>query len=149
MPIIRYFHLAVSSSSRFCTRVFDFHSKIFKLLKTIDTGLQISQASGHFGSLGHTCTLNFCPNLVQDRFRNMYLKESLTRFSMVIWRVKSEANFIWSGAKIVKRLRSRQYDPAVIERSIHVGVVLGPFIALYRSFLKASAHSFKRLLHGF
>ena len=32
--------------------------------------------------LGHT--LNFCPNLVQYRFKNMYLKESLTRSSMVI-----------------------------------------------------------------
>ena len=33
-------------------------------------------------SLGHT--LNFCPNLVQYRFKNMYLKESPTRSSMVI-----------------------------------------------------------------
>ena len=32
--------------------------------------------------LGHT--LNFCPNLVQYRFKNMYLKESLTRSSTVI-----------------------------------------------------------------
>ena len=28
--------------------------------------------------------LNFCQNLVQYRFKNMYLKESLTRSSMVI-----------------------------------------------------------------
>ena len=45
-----------------------------------------------------------------------------------------EANFISSGSKIVKRLRRRQYDPAIIERTI--GLVLGPFTALYRSFLK-------------
>ena len=47
-------------------------------------------------------------------------------------RVKGEANFISSGSKIVKRLRHRQYDPAIIERTIG----LGPFTALYRSFLK-------------
>ena len=49
-------------------------------------------------------------------------------------RVKSESNFISSGSKIVKRLRRRQYDPETIERTI--GLVLGPFTALYRSFLK-------------
>ena len=49
-------------------------------------------------------------------------------------RVKGEANFISSGSKIVKRLRRRQYDPAIIERTI--GLVLGPFTALCRSFLK-------------
>ena len=35
---------------------------------------------------------------------------------------------------LLKRLRRRQYDPAIIERTI--GLVLGPFTALYRSFLK-------------
>ena len=48
-------------------------------------------------------------------------------------RVKSDLNFISSGSKIVKRLRRRQYDPEIIERTI--GLVLGPFTALYRSFL--------------
>ena len=47
--------------------------------------------------------------------------------------VKGETNFISSGSKIVKRLRRRQYDPVIIERTI--GLVLGPFTALYRSFL--------------
>ena len=32
------------------------------------------------------------------------------------------------------RLKRRQYDPAIIERTI--GLVLDPFTALYRSFLK-------------
>ena len=48
--------------------------------------------------------------------------------------VKGETNFISSGSKIVKRLQRRQYDPAIIEMTI--GLVLGPFTALYRSFLK-------------
>ena len=52
-------------------------------------------------------------------------------------RVKSETNFTSSGSKIVKRLRRRQYDPEIIERTI--GLVLGPFTALYRSFLKHCA----------
>ena len=49
-------------------------------------------------------------------------------------RVKNESNFISSGSKIVKRLRRRQYDPEIIEKTI--GLVLGPFTAFYRSFLK-------------
>ena len=49
-------------------------------------------------------------------------------------RVKDTPNFISSGSKIGKRLRRRQYDPLVIERTI--GLVLGPSTALYRSLLK-------------
>ena len=41
---------------------------------------------------------------------------------------------ILSGSKIVKRLRRRQYDPVIIERTI--GLVLGPSTALYEPFLK-------------
>ena len=37
-------------------------------------------------------------------------------------------------SKIVKRLRCRQYDPAIIEKTIRL--VLGHFTTLYRSFLK-------------
>ena len=35
---------------------------------------------------------------------------------------------------VLKRLRRRQYDPAIIERTI--GLVFGPFTALYRSLLE-------------
>ena len=49
-------------------------------------------------------------------------------------RVKDTPNFISLGLKIVKRLRQRQYDPLIIERTI--GHVLGPCTALYRPFLK-------------
>ena len=37
-------------------------------------------------------------------------------------------------SKMVKRLRRRQYDPVIIERTI--GLVLGPSTALYEPFLK-------------
>ena len=49
-------------------------------------------------------------------------------------RVKDTPNFISSGSKIVKRIRRRQYDPLIIERTI--GLVLGPSTALYRPFLE-------------
>ena len=49
-------------------------------------------------------------------------------------RVKDTPNYISSGSKIVKRLRRRQYDPLIIERTI--GLVIGPCTALYRPFLK-------------
>ena len=52
----------------------------------------------------------------------------------LLTRVKGETNFISSGSKIVERIWRRQYDPAIIERTI--GLVLGPFTALCRSFLK-------------
>ena len=42
---------------------------------------------------------------------------------------KHSTNFISSGSKIVKRLRRRQYDPLIIERTI--GLVHGPSTALY------------------
>ena len=70
----------------------------------------------------------------------MYLKKSLRHpvcYGDLVYklrRVNGEANFISSGSKIVKRLRCRQYDQATIERTL--GHVLGPFTALYRSFLK-------------
>ena len=49
-------------------------------------------------------------------------------------RVKDTPNFFSSGSKIVKRLRRRQYVQLIIERTI--GLVLGPFTALYGPFLK-------------
>ena len=51
-------------------------------------------------------------------------------------RVKCEANSISSsGSKIVIRLRRRQYDPAIIDRT--KGLVFGPFTALYGTSLKS------------
>ena len=49
-------------------------------------------------------------------------------------RVKDTPNFISSGSKIVKRLRRRQYDPLIIEKTI--GLMLGPCTTLYRLFLE-------------
>ena len=116
--------------------------KISKLLQNCWHGvIDITSFGKHFeSSLGHT--LNFCRNLVIFRFKNMCQKESLTQSSTVILftklrRVKDTPNFISSGSKIVKRLRRRQYDPLIIERTI--GIVLGPSTTLYRPFLKHCA----------
>ena len=49
-------------------------------------------------------------------------------------RVKGAAHYISSGSKIVQRLWRRQYNPAIIKRT--VGLVLSPYIALYRFFPK-------------
>ena len=49
-------------------------------------------------------------------------------------RIKGETNFISSGSNIVKRLRRRQYDPAIIGRTICL--VLGPFTAFEEHYLK-------------
>ena len=79
---------------------------------------------------------------MQKSFQN-YVSKGITQpvfYGDLVYklrRVNSENNFISSGSKIVKRLRYRQYDPEIIERTI--GLVLGPFTALYRSFLKHCA----------
>ena len=51
-----------------------------------------------------------------------------------LMRVKDTPNSISSGSKIVKRLRRRQYDPLITEKTI--GLVLGPSTALIKHFLK-------------
>ena len=55
--------------------------------------------------------------------------------------IEGGANYISPGSKIVKRLRRRSYYPAIIERAI--GLVFGPFTALYRSFLQHCTPTYK------
>ena len=80
VPRLPSYGIYISQLVRFarcCTSVLDFHSKniwyyrYHKLRKT-------------FGKFLHH-TPNFCRNLVIFRFKNMCLKESLTRSSTVIW----------------------------------------------------------------
>ena len=61
---------------------------------------------------------------------NIYIsKKTISKFD-VFYIKKLKMMYL----KTVKRLRRRQFDPVIIERTI--GLVLGPFTALYRSFLK-------------
>ena len=83
-----YHHLVFTFHSKF--DVLDilafliFILKIFKSLqKYWNRVTDITSVGKRLESyLGHT--LNFCPNLVQFRFKNMYLKASLNWFSTVI-----------------------------------------------------------------
>ena len=67
----------------------------------------------------------------------MYLKESLTRSSTVIFLQTKEcqkrSEFHLVGLEKMKRLRRRQYDPVIIKRTI--GLVFGLSTALYTLFL--------------
>ena len=121
--------------ARCCTSVFDFHSKNLQI-----TSKLLTQGNGYhklwktFGKffMSYSEHLSkFGAISFQD-----YVSQGITHpvFYGDLRRVKGKANFISSGSKIVKRLRRRQYDPAIIERTI--GLVLGPFTALYRSFQK-------------
>ena len=117
------------------------HFVILKIFKSLQNYWHRVTDITSFGkrlesSLGHT--LNFCP-FGAISFQE-YVSKGITHpvfYGDLVYklrRVKSDSNFISSGSKIVKRLRRRQYDPEMIERTI--GLVLGPFTALYRSFLK-------------
>ena len=125
--------------ARCCTSVFDFHSK----------NLQITSKVLTYGYIYHKLRKTF------GKFFRSY-SELLSKFGAILFqeyvstgithpvvygdlvynlrRIKGEVNFISSGSKIVKRLWRRQYDRAIIERTICL--VLGPYTALYRSLLK-------------
>ena len=142
VPRLQSYGICISQLVRFakcCTSVFHFILKIFKSLQNYWYRVTDITSFGKCleSSLGHT--LNFCPNLVQYRFQE-YVSKGIAHpvfYGDLVYklrRVKSETNFISSGWKIVKRIRRRQYDPVIIERTI--GLVRGPFATLYRSFLK-------------
>ena len=70
--------------ARYCTSVFDFHSKNLKITaKLLTKVIDITRFEKHLkSSLDHT--LNFCRNLVIFRSKTIGQKESLTRSSTVI-----------------------------------------------------------------
>ena len=148
-PRLQQYGIYISQLVRFarcCTSVFDFHS----------VNLQTTSKLLTQGYINHKLRKTF------GKFFRSY-SELLSKFGAIpfqeyvckgithpvfyvdlvykLRRVKDEAYFISSGSKIVKRLRRRQYDPAIIERTI--GLVLGPFTALYRSFLKRCTRIYK------
>ena len=87
VPRLPSYGIYISQLVRFarcCTSVLISILKIFKSLQNYwHRVTDIPSFGKHLeSSLGHT--LNFCPNLVQYRFKNMYLKESPTRSSTVI-----------------------------------------------------------------
>ena len=132
--LICYFRFA-----RCCTSVFDFHSKNLQITsKLLTEGYRYHKLRKTFGKFFRSYS-ELLSKFGEISFQD-YVSQGITHpvfYGDLVYklrRVKGEANFISSGSKIVKRLRRRQYDPAIIERTI--GLVLGPFTALYRSFLK-------------
>ena len=121
--------------ARYCTSVFDFHSRNLQITsKLLTQGYRYHKLRKTFGKFFRSFS-EFGAISFQE-----YVSKGITHpvfYGDVVYkltRVKSESNFISSCSKIVKRLRRRQYDPVIIERTL--GLVLGPFTALYRSFLK-------------
>ena len=142
VPRLPSYGIYISQLVRFarcCTSVFDFHSKNLQITsKLLTQGYRYHKLRKTFGKFFRSYSE------LLSKFREISFQDYVSQgiahpvfYGDLVYklrRVKGEANFISSGSKIVKRLRRRQYDPAIIERTI--GLVLGPFTALYRSFLK-------------
>ena len=125
--------------ARCCTSVFDFHSKNLQITsKLLTQGYRYYKLRKTFGKFFRSYS-ELLSKFGAISFQE-YVSKGITHpvfYGDLVYklrRIKNESNFISSGSKIVKRLRRRQYDPEIIERTI--GLVLGPFTALYRSFLK-------------
>ena len=125
--------------ARCCTGVFDFHSKNLQITsKLLTQGYRYHTLRKTFGKFYRSYS-KLLSEFDAISFQE-YVSKGITHpvfYGNLVYklrRVKEETNFIFSGSKIVKCLRRRQYDPVIIERTI--GLVLGPFTALYRSFVK-------------
>ena len=142
VPRLPSYGIYISQLVRFarcCTSVFDFHSKNLQITsKLLTQGYRYHKLRKTFGKFFRSYS-ELLSKFGEISFQD-YVSQGIAHpvfYGDLVYklrRVKGEANFISSGSKIVKRLRRRQYDPAIIERTI--GLVPGPFTALYRSFLK-------------
>ena len=142
VPRLPSYGIYISQLVRFArcyTSVFDFHSKNLQITsKLLTQGYRYHKLRKTFGKFFRSYS-ELLSKFGEISFQD-YVSQGIAHpafYGDLVYklrRVKGEANFISSSSKIVKRLRRRQYDPAIIERTI--GLVLGPFTALYRSFLK-------------
>ena len=118
-----------------CNSVFDFRSKNLQFTsKLLTEGYRYHKLWNTFGMFFRS------PPELLSKFGAISLQEYVSKgiihlifYGDLVYklrRVKGEANFISSSSKIVKRLRRRQYDPTILERTI--GILLGPFTALCR-----------------
>ena len=80
--------------------------------------------------------------LVKYRFKNVSARIAHPVFYVdpvyKLRRVKSAANFVSSGSKIVKRLRHREYDPIIIKMTI--GLVHGPSVYNFAQIFPKALH---------
>ena len=143
VPRLPSYGIYISQLVRFarcCTSVFDLNSKNLQITsKLLTQGYRYHNLRKTFGKffrsyselLSKFGAISFQEYVSKGITHQVFYGDLIYKLT----RVKSESNFISSGSRIVKYLRRRQYDPVIIERTI--GLVLDPFTALYRSFLKA------------
>ena len=129
--------LDLNIKMRCCTSVFGFHSNNFQITsKLLTQGYRYHKLRKTFGKF----LRSYSDLLSKDAISfQEYVSKGITHpvfygdLVYKLMRVKEKPNFILSVSKIVRRLRRRQYDPVIIERTI--SLLLGPFTAVYRSFL--------------
>ena len=142
VPRLPSYGIYISQLVRFarcCTSVLDFHSKNLQITsKLLTQGYRYHKLRKTFGKFFRSYSE------LLSKFGDISFQEYLSKeishpvfYGDLVYklrRVKDKPNFISSGSKIVKRLRRRQFDPVIIERTICL--VLGPSTALYEPFLK-------------
>ena len=125
--------------ARCCTSVLDFHSKNLQITsKLLTQGYRYHKLRKTFGKIFRSYSellwkfgdISFQEYVFKGISHPVFYGDLVYKLR----RVKDTPHFISSGSKIVKRLRRREYDQLIIERTI--GLVLGPCTALYRLFLK-------------
>ena len=129
-----------------CTSVLDFHSKDLQITsKLLIQGYRYHKLRKTFGKFfrSYSEILSKFGDISFQEYLSKGISHSVFYGDLVykLRRVKDTPNIISSGSKIVKRLRRRQYDPVIIERTI--GSVLGPSTALYEPFLKHCTLTYK------
>ena len=142
VPRLPSYGIYISQLVRFarcCTSVLDLHSKNLKITsKLLTQGYRFHKLRQTFGKFFRSYS-ELLSKYGDNSFQE-YVTEGISHpvfYGDLVYklrRIKDTPNFISSGPKIVKRLRRRQHDPVIIERTI--GLVLGPSTVLYGPFLK-------------
>ena len=139
LPTYGIYILQLVRFARCCTSILDFHSKNLQITsKLLTQGYRYHKLWKTFWKFFRSYS-ELLSKLSDISFQD-YVSKGISHpvfYGDLIYklrRVKDTPNFISSGLKIVKRIRRRQYDPLIIERTI--GLVLGSCTALYRPCLK-------------
>ena len=149
VPRLPSYGIYISQLIRFdrcCTSVFDFHSKNLQITsKLLSQGYIYHKLRKTFGKFFRSYSE------LLSKFGAIAFQEYVTKgishpvfYGDLVYklrRVRGSTNFIASGTKIVKRIRRRQYDQGIIEKTICL--VLGPSTAVYRLFLKHCTLTYK------
>ena len=122
--------------ARCCTNVLDFHSTILQITsKLLTQGYIYHKLRKTFGKFfrSYSELLSEFGAISSHEYASKGITHPVFYGDIVykLRRIKGETNYISSGSKKVKRLRRRQYDPVIIERTICL--VLCPFTAFYSS----------------